>query len=70
MNNLTKKDIIDIIKSEIESSKNKSVIKDVFYNEVNTTKFNKIIKDITKDTLEDFYKTLWTKREFWKSNIK
>ena len=70
MNNLTKKDIIDLIKGEIESSKSKTVMKDVFYNEMESTKFKKLVKNISKDVLEDFHKTIWVKRDFWKSNIK
>ena len=55
--NITKTEVYSIVDSEL-----KSFLKD--------KKLEKRIKEITSDVIENFYKTLYNKRNFWKNEIK
>lgn len=68
---LTKSDIKKEIKAYMSSSefeaKVRRIVKDRIENEKGLE--DKVV-DITKNVLTQLYKTLWTKRGFWKSQLK
>ena len=68
---ITEKELDKKLKEFMNSKAFTQKIKDVVDDEVKSDKeLEKLIVDITKDALEQLYKTLWTKRQFWKSQIK
>jgi len=68
--NLTKSDISKEVKVYMDSQdfKNKveKIVKDRLKNEKELE--DKIV-DITKNVLTQLYKTLWTKKSFWRDNL-
>lgn len=61
------KKLKDYTSSKAFTNKIKSVVSDEIKSDKELEKF---VVDITRDALEQLYKTLWTKRNFWKSQIK
>lgn len=67
----TDKELDKKLKEFMNSKAFTKKIKDVVDDEVKSDKeLEKLVVNITKDALEQLYKTLWTKRQFWKSQIK
>lgn len=74
---VTKTDIIDITKKEIakfleqnRSQKFENIVRQMVVKEVKSNKqLESYIKEITKDTLVELYKALWTKRNFWTNEL-
>jgi hypothetical protein len=68
--NLTKSDISKEVKVYMDSqdfkSKVEKIVKDRLKNEKELE--DKIV-DITKNVLTQLYKTLWTKKSFWRDNL-
>lgn len=68
---LTRQDIEKIINDEIKKFVSDSLDKELrkILRNGNSQSRSELIKTI-KDSMETVYKTLWQKREFWKSDIK
>lgn len=68
---LTKQDIEKIVNDEIKRFVSDSLDKELkkILANGNSQSRKEMIKTI-KDSMETVYKTLWQKREFWKSDIK
>jgi hypothetical protein len=73
---LTKTDenkINAMIRKEIKAAFGKDLekkVKDIVAKELKGTKFKKDVVKISKDVLEQLYKELWMRRQFWKNAIK
>ncbi len=75
--NVTKSDVMDITRSEIKKflTKNRNpqfenVVRQMVVKEVkNNKELEKQMKGITKDTLVELYKAMWTKRNFWVNEL-
>ena len=71
MDNKDKREVIDIINSEIKKYFNDNL--DTEMDKLissNTSKSRKEITKTIKDSMESVYKMLWQKRDFWKKDIK
>ena len=68
---LTKADVKEIVKSEINGNALKKKVVDIISKEVKGNKHleDKVV-DITKNVLTQLYKQLWMKRNFWTSGLK
>jgi hypothetical protein len=68
---MNKSEIIEIIKSEINKFINNSLDNEIkkIIQKSNSHSRDELIKTI-KNSLEAVYKTLWQKRDFWKTDIK
>lgn len=58
----TKDEITKLVTSIVNDLKKK----DTFYN---SNAFDKKVKDITAKSIENLYRSLWVKRQFWKNDI-
>lgn len=68
---ITEKDLEKKLKEYTNSQKFTKKIEDTIDKKIKSDKeLEKMVIDITKDALTQLYKTLWTKRQFWKSQIK
>jgi hypothetical protein len=67
---LNKSDVDKSIKTYINSAEFKTKIEKIVKDRIKNEKEleNKIV-DITKNVLTQLYKTLWTKRAFWKNTL-
>jgi hypothetical protein len=61
------KDFLDLNRSGDMEKKVEDIIKKKFKNDKDIEKY---IVDITKNVLVQLYKSLWTKRNFWSSDLK
>jgi hypothetical protein len=69
--NISEKELDKKLKDLVNSKAFKDQIKDVVDDQIRSDKeLEKLVVDITKDSLSELFKTLWTKRSFWKSQIK
>lgn len=67
---LKKTDVDKSIKNFIDSSEFKIKIEKIVKDRIkNEKELEDKVLEITKNALTQLYKTLWTKRNFWKSNI-
>jgi len=68
---MNKTEIKEIVKDEINKFIENSLDKELknLLKNPNSQSRNELIKTI-KDSLEAVYKTLWSKRDFWKNDIK
>jgi hypothetical protein len=68
---ITDKDLEKKLKEFMGSKAFTDKIKSTVSDEIKSDKeLEKFVVDITRQSLEQLYKTLWTKRNFWKSHIK
>jgi hypothetical protein len=64
----------DINKTELKKTLKEKDFRDII-NEIikdylkNNKKFDDQIKEINKETMGQFFKTMWQKRDFWKNNV-
>ena len=71
MTNPEKKEIIDIVKSEIKNFAQDTMdkeVKKILQNK--SSQSRKELIDTIKNSLESAFKVLWIKRDFWKTDIK
>jgi hypothetical protein len=67
---LKKSDVEKSIKVYVDSAEFKSKIEKIIKDRLkNEKELEDKVVDITKNVLTQLYKTLWTKRAFWKSNL-
>ena len=67
---LKKSDIDKGIKTYINSAEFKAKIEKIVKDRIkNEKEIEDKVVEITKNVLTQLYKTLWTKRGFWKSNL-
>lgn len=67
---LKKSDIDKGIKTYMDSSEFKTKIEKIVKDRIkNEKELEDKVVEITKNVLTQLYKTLWTKRGFWRSNI-
>jgi hypothetical protein len=67
---LKKSDIDKGVKTYIDSAEFKAKIEKIVKDRIkNEKELEDKVVEITKNALTQLYKTLWTKRAFWKSNI-
>lgn len=66
-----KEEIKDMITKAMDSSEVKSTVEKMVKDQIKGNKAleDKVV-DITKNVLTQLYKTLWVKRNFWKSTLK
>ena len=68
---LTKADIKAEVEKALKSTDLKDVITRIVKDKIkNDPELEKHIVDINSNVLTQLYKTLWTKRAFWKSSLK
>lgn len=67
---MNKTDVKDIVKSEIKKYFDSELDKEVSAVLKKKSKTRDELIITIKDSLEAVYKMLWTKRDFWKSDIK
>ena len=67
---LTKSDIKDEVSNQLDSNPIKKKIEDIVSAKIKGDKAleDKVV-DITKNVLTQLYKTLYTKKSFWKDNL-
>jgi hypothetical protein len=67
---LTKTDIKDEVNKQLDSNPIKKKIENIISDKIKSDKDleNKVV-DITKNVLTQLYKTLYTKKSFWKDNL-
>lgn len=67
---LSKNDVDKSIKTYINGAEFKSKIEKIVKDRIkNEKELDDKIVDITKNVLTQLYKTLWTKRSFWKNTL-
>jgi hypothetical protein len=67
---LTKADVKDEVSSQLDSNPIKKKIEDIITTKIKGNKeLEDKIVDITKNVLTQLYKTLYTKKSFWKDNL-
>ena len=67
---ITKSDIDRGIKVYIDSTEFKSKVEKIVKDRIkNEKELEDKVLEITKNVLTQLFKTLWTKRGFWKSNL-
>ncbi|MCK9544504.1 MAG: hypothetical protein M0R03_20995 [Novosphingobium sp.] len=54
------------LREELTKTEVKKIIKD----ELKLKETEKMIKKIIADSFEEFHKTMWVKRSFWKNDLK
>jgi hypothetical protein len=71
MADLTKKDVENIVKDEIDKFINKK-FKDEFVKQIKSTtgQGRKEILELVKNALEELYKYMWIRRSVWKNEIR
>lgn len=68
---LTEKDLDKKLKEFLNSKAMTAKIKDVVDDNTRSDKeLESFVVDITKDVLTQLYKTFWTKRSFWQTQLK
>jgi len=68
---MTEKDFDRKLKQFVNSSAFTTKVQSVVKDEVKTDKeLEELVIEITRNALSQLYKTFWTKRNFWKSQIK
>lgn len=67
---LTKSDVKDEVSNQLDSNPIKKKIEDIVSAKIKGDKAleDKVV-DITKNVLTQLYKTLYTKKSFWKDNL-
>ena len=66
-----KKEVVDIVNSEIKKFKSDHLDKEMKkYIASSNSQSRKELVSLIKDSLEAVYKMLWMKRDFWKTDIK
>lgn len=67
---LSKNDVDKSIKTYINSTEFKSKIEKIVKDRIkNEKELEDKIVDVTRNVLTQLYKTLWTKRAFWKNSL-
>ena len=67
---LTKADVKDEVSSQLDSNPIKKKIEDIITTKIKGNKeLEDKIVDITKNVLTQLYKTLWTKKSFWRDSL-
>jgi hypothetical protein len=67
---LTKADVKDEVSNQLDSNPIKKKIEDIVITKIKGNKeLEDKIVDITKNVLTQLYKTLYTKKDFWKANL-
>lgn len=66
MNTELKKLIIE----ELTKSEVRGMISNEFTSNLNSKEFKDKVKDITSKVIEELYKILWTRKNFWSDAIK
>ncbi len=56
-----------MLKEDITKSEVRSLTKSEIENAYSSPKFKKMVEDLTKEVLEELFKTLYTKKGFWKN---
>jgi hypothetical protein len=68
--NMTKSDVNKEIKTYLDTKDFESRISKIIRDRINKDKeIEDKVVEITKNVLIQLYKTLWTKRSFWKDNL-
>lgn len=68
--NLTKSDVSKEIKVYMDSQDFKSKVEKIVKDRIkNEKELEDKVVDITKNVLTQLYKTLWTKKSFWRDNL-
>lgn len=67
---MDKEIVKQIIIEELTKTEVNNMIRDRFSSEVNSRDFERKVREIIAKSLEDFYKTLWSKRNIWVGDIK
>lgn len=58
-----------ILKEELSKADVKELIKDENGKLLKSKEFDLVVKQITAKVIENFYKILWTKKNFWSDSI-
>lgn len=67
---LTKSDVKDEVKSQMDSNSIKKKIEDIVKNKIKDDKdLEDKVVEISKNVLTQLFKTLWVKRASWRENI-
>jgi len=67
---MKKSDVEKSVKTYIDSAEFKTKIEKIVKDRIkNEKELEDKVVEITKNVITQLYKTLWTKRNFWKSNI-
>lgn len=67
---LTKSDVKDEVSNQLDSNPIKKKIEDIVTTKIKGNKeLEDKIVDITKNVLTQLYKTLYTKKSFWRDNL-
>ena len=61
---------IKIINEEITSSEVRSIVNSKIEDFLKDKEFEKRVKELTTDAMERFFRTMYNKRNFWKSELK
>ena len=59
-----------IINEEITSSEVRSIVNSKIEDFLKDKEFEKRVKELTTDAMERFFRTMYNKRNFWKSELK
>lgn len=59
-----------IINEEITSSEVRSIVNSKIEDLLKDKEFEKRVKELTTDAMERFFRTMYNKRNFWKSELK
>ena len=59
-----------IINEEITSSEVRSIVNSKIEDLLKDKEFEKRVKELTTDAMEMFFRTMYNKRNFWKSELK
>ena len=62
--------IRQLVSEELSRSDVRSIINDRIHEFLRVSEFEDKIKEITSDVFEKFFKMMYTKRGFWKNDIK
>lgn len=59
-----------IINEEITSSEVRNIVNSKIEDLLRDKEFEKRVKELTTDAMERFFRTMYNKRNFWKSELK
>ena len=62
--------VFDMINEELTNSEVRSIINSKLDDFIKEKEFEKRVREITSDALEKFFKMMYNKRGFWKSEVK
>lgn len=67
---ISDKRINQIITEEINKSEVENIANRKISSYCDSREFKKIVREIISDTLEDFFRTLWSRSSSWKGGLK